>query len=119
MVKKPAGLTLRERHDLGVGPAAAGGEAREREAEAEAKATAMVSQAIAAGDVNAINYFVAQKYVEAFAELARNPRARCRDSAGGMGSGRSEAAAPKNRRRRVRVLEIVGRTQPRAVQAAG
>ena len=48
-------------------------EARERAAEAEAKATAMVSAAIAAGDVNAINYFVAQKYVEAFAELARNP----------------------------------------------
>jgi regulator of protease activity HflC (stomatin/prohibitin superfamily) len=48
-------------------------EAREREAEAEARATAMVSQAIAAGDVNAINYFVAQKYVEAFAELARSP----------------------------------------------
>ena len=48
-------------------------EAREREAEAEAKATEMVSNAIAAGDVNAINYFVAQKYVEAFAELARNP----------------------------------------------
>ena len=51
-------------------------EARERAAEAEAKATAMVSQAIAAGDVNAINYFVAQKYVEAFAELARNPTAK-------------------------------------------
>ncbi|HEY0102384.1 MAG TPA: SPFH domain-containing protein [Brevundimonas sp.] len=51
-------------------------EAREREAQAEAKATAMVSQAIAAGDVNAINYFVAQKYVEAFAELARNPTAK-------------------------------------------
>jgi len=51
-------------------------EAREREAEAEAKATAMVSQAIAAGDVNAINYFVAQKYVEAFAELARSPQQR-------------------------------------------
>jgi len=48
-------------------------EAREREAEAEARATAMVSEAIARGDVNAINYFVAQKYVEAFAELARNP----------------------------------------------
>src|SRR5688572_3056820 len=48
-------------------------EAREREAEAEAKATAMVSEAIARGDVNAINYFVAQKYVEAFAELARSP----------------------------------------------
>lgn len=51
-------------------------EAREREAEAEAKATAMVSEAIARGDVNAINYFVAQKYVEAFAELARSPQQR-------------------------------------------
>jgi len=49
-------------------------EAREREAEAEARATAMVSEAIARGDVNAINYFVAQKYVEAFAELARSPQ---------------------------------------------
>lgn len=49
-------------------------EAREREAEAEAKATAMVSEAIARGDVNAINYFVAQRYVEAFAELARSPQ---------------------------------------------
>jgi C-terminal region of band_7 len=36
----------------------------------------MVSEAIARGDVNAINYFVAQKYVEAFAELARNPTAK-------------------------------------------
>ena len=45
-------------------------EARERLAEAEAKATEMVSQAIAKGDVQAINYFVAQKYVEAFRELA-------------------------------------------------
>ena len=49
-------------------------EAREREAEAEAKATAFVSEAIAKGDVNAINYFVAQKYVEAFAELAKSPQ---------------------------------------------
>ncbi len=45
-------------------------EAREREAEAEAKATAMVSDAIARGDVNAINYFLGQKYVDAFAKLA-------------------------------------------------
>ena len=45
-------------------------EAREREAEAEAKATQMVSAAIAAGDIQAINYFVANKYVEAFKELA-------------------------------------------------
>ncbi len=40
-------------------------EARERLAEAEARATQMVSDAIAKGDVNAINYFVAQKYTEA------------------------------------------------------
>ncbi len=40
-------------------------EARERQAEAEANATTMVSKAIAEGDVQAINYFVAQKYVEA------------------------------------------------------
>ena len=45
-------------------------EARERLAEAEAKATQMVSDAIAQGSVQAINYFVAQKYVEAFRELA-------------------------------------------------
>ena len=48
-------------------------EARERQAEAEAKATAMVSEAIAAGDVQAINYFVAQKYVEALKEMAHSP----------------------------------------------
>ena len=44
-------------------------EAREREAEAEAKATTMVSEAIAKGDVQAINYFVAQKYVEALRDI--------------------------------------------------
>lgn len=45
-------------------------EAREREAEAEAKATTSVSDAIAQGDVNAINYFVALKYVEALKDIA-------------------------------------------------
>lgn len=48
-------------------------EAREREAEAEAKATQMVSDAIASGDQQAINYFVAQKYVEAMSDFARSP----------------------------------------------
>ncbi|MGH0003569.1 SPFH domain-containing protein [Pseudovibrio ascidiaceicola] len=48
-------------------------EARERLAEAEAKATVMVSKAIAEGDMGAINYFVANKYVEAFGELAKSP----------------------------------------------
>lgn len=44
-------------------------EARERLAEAEAKATQMVSEAIANGNVQAINYFVAQKYTEALAKI--------------------------------------------------
>ena len=48
-------------------------EARERLAEAEAKATMMVSQAIGKGDVQAVNYFVAQKYVEALKEFAKSP----------------------------------------------
>ena len=51
-------------------------EARERSAQAEAKATELVSNAIAAGDVNAINYFIAQKYVEAFGKLAESPQQR-------------------------------------------
>jgi regulator of protease activity HflC (stomatin/prohibitin superfamily) len=45
-------------------------EARERLAEAEARATTMVSEAIAKGDIQAVNYFVAQKYVEALKEMA-------------------------------------------------
>ncbi|HEY3697563.1 SPFH domain-containing protein [Phenylobacterium sp.] len=51
-------------------------EARERAAAAEAEATRLVSDAIAKGDVNAINYFVAQKYVEAFGKLADSPQQR-------------------------------------------
>lgn len=45
-------------------------EAREREAEAEARATEMVSQAIAKGDINAVNYFVATRYVESLEKIA-------------------------------------------------
>ena len=48
-------------------------EARERLAEAEAKATQLVSTAISQGDVQAINYFVAQKYVEALGKFADSP----------------------------------------------
>jgi regulator of protease activity HflC (stomatin/prohibitin superfamily) len=51
-------------------------EARERLAEAEAKATAVVSEAIAAGDVNAINYFIAQKYIDALKEIASADNAK-------------------------------------------
>lgn len=45
-------------------------EAREREALAEAKATQTVSRAIESGDVQAINYFVAQRYVDALSKIA-------------------------------------------------
>ena len=48
-------------------------EARERSAQAEAKATEMVSAAVAKGDVASLNYFIAQKYLEAFGKLATSP----------------------------------------------
>jgi regulator of protease activity HflC (stomatin/prohibitin superfamily) len=48
-------------------------EARERSAEAEAKATQMVSEAISAGNVQAINYFVANNYIKALEALAKSP----------------------------------------------
>jgi regulator of protease activity HflC (stomatin/prohibitin superfamily) len=65
-------------------------EARERLAEAEAKATQLVSDAIANGNVQAINYFVAQKYIEAFKALAEAPNQKFvmmpMESAGVIGS---------------------------------
>ena len=65
-------------------------EARERLAEAEARATQMVSDAISAGNVQAINYFVAQKYIEAFKALAEAPNQKFvlmpLESAGVIGS---------------------------------
>lgn len=48
-------------------------EARERSAEAEAKATQMVSDAIASGNVQAINYFVANNYIKALEAIATSP----------------------------------------------
>jgi len=87
-------------------------EARERLAEAEANATRMVSDAIAQGDVQAINYFVAQKYVEAFGKLATAPNQKFvlmpMESSGIIGSiagvaelakealGRQQAAPPRS-----------------------
>jgi regulator of protease activity HflC (stomatin/prohibitin superfamily) len=65
-------------------------EARERLAEAEAKATHLVSDAIAGGNVQAINYFIAQKYIEAFKALAEAPNQKFvmmpMESAGVIGS---------------------------------
>ncbi|WP_424022181.1 SPFH domain-containing protein [Polymorphobacter arshaanensis] len=51
-------------------------EARERSAQAEAKATELVSTAIEGGSAQAINYFVAQKYVEAMTAFATSPNAK-------------------------------------------
>ena len=51
-------------------------EARERAAQAEASATKAVSDAIESGSGQAINYFIAQKYVEAISEFARSPNAK-------------------------------------------
>ncbi|MDF2493343.1 SPFH domain-containing protein [Sphingomonas sp.] len=51
-------------------------EARERGAEAEAKATQVVSDAIAQGGTQSLNYFIAQKYVEAVGKFATSPNAK-------------------------------------------
>ena len=51
-------------------------EARERSAQAEATATQLVSSAIAGGDAKAINYFIAQKYVEAIGQFATSPNSK-------------------------------------------
>ena len=51
-------------------------EARERLAEADAKATTMVSEAIANGDIQAVNYFVANKYTEALQGIASAPNSK-------------------------------------------
>ncbi|WP_313534875.1 SPFH domain-containing protein [Sphingomonas sp.] len=51
-------------------------EARERAAEAEAKATQLVSDAIESGSSQSLNYFIAQKYVEAVGKFATSPNAK-------------------------------------------
>ncbi len=51
-------------------------EARERLAEAEARATTMVSEAISSGNIQAINYFVALKYVQALSDFANGPNTK-------------------------------------------
>ena len=51
-------------------------EARERLAEAEAIATTAVSKAVSEGNVQALNYFIAQKYVEAMNQIGGSPNAR-------------------------------------------
>lgn len=94
-------------------------EARERLAEAEAKATQLVSDAIAGGNVHAINYFVAQKYIEAFKALAEAPNQKFilmpMESAGVIGSlgGIAELAREALDRQGVRTVPAPAAT-PRA-----
>lgn len=81
-------------------------EARERLAEAEANATRMVSEAISSGDVNALNYFIAQKYTEALTEIgaAKNSKivlmpfeaSALIGSLGGIGAIAKEVFGDKN-----------------------
>jgi regulator of protease activity HflC (stomatin/prohibitin superfamily) len=96
-------------------------EARERGAEAEARATAVVSEAIKDGNTQAINYFIAQKYVEAVSQFATSPNAKtilfpveataligtlggigelARDALSGSGGGSAPAATPALPKRR-------------------
>jgi len=81
-------------------------DARERLAQAEARATLMVSEAIGKGDVQAINYFVAQKYIEALKDIGASGNSKLvfmpLDSSsvigalGGIGELAKEAMAKKS-----------------------
>jgi len=98
-------------------------EARERQAEAEAKATQMVSDAIAGGNVQAINYFVAQKYIEAFKALAMAPNQKFvmmpMESAGVIGSLAGIADLAKEALDRGPSTGNASRTQPPAMPRQG
>ena len=61
-------IILRAEGDLAAAKREA--EGRERLAEAEARATEVVSASIRSGDARAINYFIAQKYIDALGKLA-------------------------------------------------
>jgi regulator of protease activity HflC (stomatin/prohibitin superfamily) len=92
-------------------------EARERLAQAEAKATQMVSESIEAGNVNALNYFLGQKYVDAFAQLANAPNQKFvvvpMDSAGLLGS----IAGVFEMTKEALNSQVTGAGQPRAPRA--
>ena len=65
-------------------------EARERMAKADANATQMVSEAISKGNMQAINYFLGQKYIEALQGIVTSPNQKLLmlplDTANVMGS---------------------------------
>ena len=104
-------------------------EAREREAEAEAKATQMVSDAIAGGNAQAINYFIAQKYVEAVSQFATSPNAKTIlfpveatqliGSLGGIGELAREALGKSGGSDSGQSLPTVPLTRRKAAESAG
>ena len=51
-------------------------EARERLAEAEARATQVVAEAARDGGTAALNYFISERYIQAFGQLAGNPASK-------------------------------------------
>jgi regulator of protease activity HflC (stomatin/prohibitin superfamily) len=93
-------------------------EARERLAEAEAKATTMVSNAIAGGSVNALNYFVANNYVEALKEMAKSPNQKTlllpMEATGILGSlaGIAELAKDSLSAQRATAAPVAGTDRP-------
>jgi regulator of protease activity HflC (stomatin/prohibitin superfamily) len=86
-------------------------EARERSAQAEAKATEMVSNAIRAGDINAINYFVATKYVEALKAMVGAPNQKIMllpmESMGVLGSLAGIAELTKSSMEQQQAVKVV------------
>jgi regulator of protease activity HflC (stomatin/prohibitin superfamily) len=90
-------------------------EARERSAAAEAKATEVVSAAIVNGDVNALNYFVANKYIEALKAMAASPNQKMLllpiEATGVLGSLAGIAELAKN--------ALADQAAPRAPAQAG
>jgi len=93
-------------------------EARERLAQAEARATEMVSKAIEEGDVQAINYFVAQKYVEALRDIAAAPNQKVffmpLEAAGILGAIGGIAEIAKDAMAKQHSNQPAGAVQPRA-----
>ena len=91
-------------------------EARERSAQAEAKATEMVSEAVADGDVAALNYFIADKYLEAFGQLATVAEPEGADPAD-RGDQRARLARRHRRDRQGDVRRATARAAPAAPPA--
>lgn len=100
-------------------------EARERLAQAEAASTTMVSEAIAGGNLHALNYFVAQKYVEALKSVAEAPNQKVLmlpyDAVGAVGSlaGVAELVSASFKSTPVAAPAKVARTAPAKPVQAG